>query len=139
QSSTVTACAVCIDATTVRQTLQGLQRIGQDFVRWRAAQLGDEASAASIVVWVSPVRMRHRRTPVGTSTHSSVIVSKPPNVQCRIFLACIGFLGARNRLTTLKLRDFTEVKIADFHWGNDHFEGFFAGSAACWAQGFNVP
>jgi hypothetical protein len=75
---------------------------------------------------------------VKATTHISVIVSERENVQCRIFLECIGFLGSRNRLTTLKLRDFAEVKIPHFHWGNDHFESLFAGRAARRAQSFHV-
>jgi hypothetical protein len=91
------------------------------------------------MVWVSPVRMERPGSPFRTTTHISVIVSERRNVQCRIFLACIDFLRARNKLTTLKLRDFAEAEIADFHWRNDHFKGFFPGGTAGRAQSFDIP
>ena len=98
----------------------------------------DKTGAASVMVRMPPVGVAPVGRRVGTTTHTSVIVSKPRKVQCRIFLECIGFTGVPEELNSLKLRDFAEVKIAHFHWGNDHFEGFFPRGAGGGAKAFDV-
>src|SRR5215469_5421323 len=49
-----------------------------------------------------------------------------------------GIAGRCDAPNTSKLGDFAEMKIADFHWGNHHFEGFFGGGAAGGAEAFNI-
>jgi hypothetical protein len=116
-----------------------LQSILENFVgRW-AAQPRDEAGSTGVVVRVPPVRLAPLGYPHGAATHNKVIVAASRNVQCRIFLECINFLGAIGEGNSLKLGHFAKMKIAHFHWRDDHFKCLFTRRAARRPQAFNIP
>jgi hypothetical protein len=94
------------------------------------------------MIRVSPVGMGQLCVLIASSgaatTHISLIVATLRNVQCTIFMECIGFPMGSDAARQLEFGGFAEVKIADFHGRNDHFEGFFTGGAPGLAQLFNI-
>jgi hypothetical protein len=131
-SRAVTTGAVGVDSTAMRKAFEGLQGKLEDFVGGRSGKARDETCTTGIVVRVPPVRL------APPATHSRVIEADRGEVQCRIFMECIRNAGAQGLASALELRNFAEVKFPDFHWGNDHFEGFLGGSAARGPEGFDI-
>jgi hypothetical protein len=131
-TGTVAAGTVGVNSAAMRKAFEGLQGDLQDFVGGRSGKARDETCPTGIVVRVPPVRL------APPATHTRVIEAAGSEVQCRIFMECIRNAGEWRRASTLEFRNFAKVKFPDFHWGNDHFEGFLGGSAVGRSQGFDV-
>ena len=131
-SGAVAAGAIGIHTATVREALESLQCKLQDFVGGRSGKARDETCTTGIVVRVPPVRL------APPATHSRVIEADDAEVQSRISMECIGNARASRKASILELRNFAEVEIADFHWGNNHFERFLGGGAAGRAEGLDI-
>jgi hypothetical protein len=138
QPGAVAARPIGVHSAAVRQPFQRLQCVLQNFLCRRATETRDKSSPAGVMIRVSPIGMAEAGLASGATTHISLIVVMLTNVQCTIFMECISFPKAQTARQGLEFGGFAEVKIADFHGRNDHFEGFLARGSPGLAQQFNV-
>ena len=88
---------------------------------WRPAKARNEPCATGIMV---------RVTPIGVLAHGRLSNGPGMLVQRRICIRLIEFCEVVvSEGGLLKLCDFREVEVADFHGRNHHLESFFAGGA----------
>ena len=130
ESSAIAASTIGINAAPMGQPLERGQSNLDDFVAGGPAEPDDKTRAASIMVRMTPMRVT--LTPVGNAVavHTSLLAGRHADVQRRICIYQIDFVAEANLSAgLLKLCDFREVKVVNFHCGDHHFEGFFPGGA----------
>ena len=94
------------------------------------AEARDKARATGIVVGVAPIWVPIAAGGQAPLVHNSLLSRQGLDVQRRICIYQIGFVGEEIlSCGLLKLCNFRKVKIADLHRRDHHFEGFFAGGA----------
>jgi hypothetical protein len=100
-------------------------------VIWCPAEARNKPCATGIVVRVAPVRVR--------APHGCLSDAEGLLVQRRICIRPIEFCEVVLRdAELLKLGDFGEVKVADFHGWHDHLKSLFPGRAHGWAHHLDI-
>ena len=139
EACAIAAGAVGIDAAAVSQALEGGKSNVDNFMAGGAAEAGDKACAAGIVIGVAPVGVPNASGWRAPSVHTHLLGCEGEDVQRRFCIYQIGFVGEEIlSLGLLKPCDFRKVKIDDLHRGDHHFEGFFAGGPDGGAEELNV-
>jgi hypothetical protein len=93
QTSTVAAGPVGIDAASMRQAFEGGERNVDNLVAGGAAEARHKARAAGIVIGMAPVRVPRDLGRDAPSVHTSLLSLRSEDVQRRICIYQIGFVG----------------------------------------------
>src|SRR5580704_5448549 len=130
QACAVAAGAVGVDTAAMGKAFEGCKCYVDNLMAGRTCKARNEARATGIVVGVAPVWVPIMQGWRAPSVHTCLLSWWGLDVQRRICIYQIGFVGEEIlSCGLLKLCNFRKVEVPDLHRGDDHFEGFFASGA----------